>query len=226
MNDIQEDFMSMVEVLVGLMDEHSAIVQSVPEIANKLNVLKDKRNDIKAVSQALFGGSKGATKTKAALKEELAVKTNILSGVLIAYGHSVSDRVLETQMRKPISILRRTRDNEFYAIACAMYDVAAAHRAELEGYGVNEAWLADMQSLISKYRDNEQNPRYVQIEFKGKREQLKELIWDLNDFLRNELDRAMLIFKLTNFEFYNVYRLGRKVVRTGRRRRKKVDSRI
>jgi hypothetical protein len=107
------------------------------------------------------------------------------------------------------------RDQLFVAHTQIVIDLLTTHQAILAPFGVDAAYIATLTDIMSKFANISTQPTVARNNKSTATLQLKNKVKEVLTFLKNELDNAMLIVKITNPTFYMTYRNARKTIDSG-----------
>jgi len=129
---------------------------------------------------------KGVTKTKKALKLNLALIAGDIGRKIYAYALHIKDQVLLSEVTISQSELKTKSDEPLKETAEGIYNRAALHLADLTPYGITAATQLELRNAIDNFAAAMTNPRLSDTEakeltheleedFKGAENELKEL---------------------------------------------------
>jgi hypothetical protein len=166
----------------------------------------------------------GKTAGKVAAKDEaedaLVMATVIVSSGVAALARSKGNAQLKEAVHIPESRLRHARPSDQLNMAKVTYDLAKANGQELVSYGISTTMLDDLKSRTTAYENCVKEVASGMAERTGARTAVSDLFVQADEVLKEELDRMMQVFRVTDPEFYNDYRAARVIKDIGVRHTK------
>ena len=143
-----------------------------------------------------------------ALEDVLFLSCEAL-GVL---AHSASDNSLLALTGVTASGLQGLNDLEMTNLANAIKEQAALRTAELATLQVSAENLQELDQAVQNFNSSKTAPRAATANRMAQTESLPQLLNDMNEILRSELDRMVNLFRRTHPEFVAAYRAARVIV--------------
>ena len=155
----------------------------------------------------------GKTTGKVAAKDE-AEDALVMATIIVSSGVSAFARVKgNAQLREAVNIresyLRHARPSEQLNIAKVVYDLAKANAQELVSYGITATMLDDLKARITAYENAVKEVVSGAAERTGARTAVSDLFVQADEVLKEELDRMMQVYRVSDPEFYNDYKAAR-----------------
>ncbi len=185
---------------------------AIPAITRYKNTLDENLTAIKAKDLEASGNSKGLTVTKSELKNQLALKIAILCGAMYAYGSEKRDARLTSQVEYSPSSLYKMADMEFAQQVATLIALASDNVSELADQGVSDDQITESSSSLDDFYEMIGKPRTQYIQSNTASMEAAELISATLDLLRDQLDKAMLRYRLMDTAFYEGYERARVLV--------------
>lgn len=157
----------------------------------------------------------GITKDKKIVREKLALLVESASGIIKAHSDSINNFDTFTSVNMSLTKLRTMRDQLFVAHTQTVIDILTVQQANLAAFGVDAAYISNLTDMFNKFADISTQPTVARNNKSTATLQLKIKVKEVLIFLKNELDNAMLIVKITNPTFYITYRNARKTIDSG-----------
>ncbi len=157
----------------------------------------------------------GITKDKKIVREKLALLVESASGIIKAHSDSINNFDTFTSVNMSLTKLRTMRDQLFVAHTQTVIDILTVQQANLAAFGVDAAYISNLTDMFNKFADISTQPTVARNNKSTATLQLKIKVKEVLIFLKNELDNAMLIVKITNPTFYMTYRNARKTIDSG-----------
>ena len=147
---------------------------------------------------------------------ELAVA---VAGLVSSYAHAHKRPDLAALAHVKRSHFHQIRRSERMVLAQRVHDTAHSLLAELCGYGVTPALLADLQARINLASLAVSIPRTAAADKKAATAQLTAAFAELDALLCHELDPLLVILHLTDPTAHARYRIARQIIHRGGHRR-------
>lgn len=194
------------------LDSNNATWSAIPI----MNTFKAKLDDfilgIKEEMKASGESSKGITISKNDVKEQISIKTAVLSGALSAYASVSENHDLLNNGYFSKSDIMSTRDAELPERVTNLSDLLSLHLSALADYGVTEAQVADLTSSIDDFRELIGQPRLKRSQANLAKKAVEELLESAMEVLNKQMDKVMLQFQFANTYFYEGYKKARVIV--------------
>ena len=104
------------------------------------------------------------------------------------------------------------RDLELPEQVTRFTDLLTTHLPDLADYCVTEAQVTDLVTSVDDFREMVGMPRLKRSEVGLANKSADELLKNVLDILKNQLDKVMLQFKLSDPSFYEGYLKARVIV--------------
>ena len=215
MNDFQENHLSMFSTVVAVMDQHMSLITPITALDSSYAAFKLLAGDINDVLLKHQLHITGVTEDKAVLKRKLASTAAIVAALTKAYAVSINDNTLKQSVNYSESDLFYSRDVTIQLDVQNIYNIANTHLAALAAYGVTPAIMTLFGTTIFDYQQKMQAPTVARDERAVATENVALLIGAANELLINQIDHSMKIFKISEPDFYKLYRKARKIIDLG-----------
>ncbi len=156
--------------------------------------------------------SKGITIGKNDLKEQISIKTAVLSGALSARASVSENPDLLNNGSFAKSDVISMRDIELPGRLTGLTDLLTAHSKSLEEYGVTKAQVTDLLTSVDDFRELVGQPRLMKSQANLAKKAVEELVENAMEVLNNKMDKVMLQFQFSNPSFYEGYKRARVIV--------------
>jgi hypothetical protein len=223
MNDTQEDYLSMFNVVIERCEENIALISPIPMLLQTLADFKAKVQEIKDTAMEQGTVLTGIAEDKRNLKRNLAYSSNITAKIVSGYASTQENLILKAEVDYSEYELFTMRDEIIYAHCQKIHDRAQEHILALADCGLTPQIIADMQQAITDFEDFSAEPTLALNKRKIATETLITLFVETKQLLRERMDTNMSLFKLTNMHFYRLYKVSRKLRKSGGRKRKKKE---
>jgi hypothetical protein len=159
--------------------------------------------------------TKGVALDKDALKAILIQAAYDIASVVFAYANKAKNETLKQSVNFSITDLDRLKD-EFIVPVCTNIKAAAtANLAALADYGVTAAKLTALQTNMDNYAGATPKPRLAKTQKTTDNKNVKAVMKEIDDILKNEMDKTVVVFRAANPNFVTKYTEVRKIVDPG-----------
>ena len=194
------------------LDTNNATWSAIPIMNTFKTELDDQLLGVSEKMKATGVSSKGITISKNDLKEQISIKTAVLSGALSAYASVSENQYLLSNGSFVKSDVISMRDIELPGRLTSLTDLLTAHRKSLEEYGITKAQVTDLETSVDDFRELVGQPRLIQSQANLAKKAVEELVDNAMGILNNKLDKVMLQFQFSNPSFYEGYKRARVIV--------------
>lgn len=212
MNQVQENRMSMAYAVVQVLDENTAIWNGLPGIVQAHTEFKANIAATEGALSKQVVDITGHAKDKTAAEESMIAKTLSVAGGVMAMATLNDDNGLAEAMNLSPSELRRYRDSVVAQRCMGVHDAATLNKAALIDYGIVDADITELKSLIDRYVSLIAQPRNKITARKGATAEIGVLIRDTMKLLNNRMDRLMQQFAFSHKEFHKHYKDARIII--------------
>ncbi|MBK8443942.1 MAG: carboxypeptidase regulatory-like domain-containing protein [Sphingobacteriales bacterium] len=212
MNARQESKLNMYRALTQYCDKNAALIATVPAFSNALNTLKTKIAAIQSNASKESAQIGGIAQDKTAAKEILCTRTAEIAAAVYAYAHQTNNNTLRQKMNFSVSDLLRIKDDLLVPTCQVIYNQAQANLPNLADYALNAAALTTLQNAMNNYTNATPLVRNAIGNRSTFRINIKNLLKETDDLLKNQLDKISLQFKNTNPDFLLTYRQLRIII--------------
>ncbi|MFN8281601.1 MAG: carboxypeptidase-like regulatory domain-containing protein [Chitinophagales bacterium] len=172
-------------------------------------------NALMPVAQAQILNRKGVAMNKKDAREKLALAVEEAQGIIMAHFNSVNDHDIFTAANVSLTKLRSMRDMKMLIHTQNIIDLLNEHQLVLTPFGVDAAYINNLQALFTIFDDIVSRPTVASNIRKAATADLEARIKLISVFLNNDLDKAMLVLKRTQPEFYKTYVNARNIIDNG-----------
>lgn len=184
----------------------------VPAIVRYKNNLDSNLTAIKVKDVQSAGTTTGTTVSKSELKNQLSVKAVILCGAMYAYGSEVGDLQLMSQTDYSTSALFKMSDTDFAQTVKGITDLATGLTEALADQGVTSDQVTEVTTSLDDFYEMIGLPRSLSITYSTAGTEVDVLMEQTLNLLNDQLDKAMLRYRLTDVAFYEGYDRSRVLV--------------
>lgn len=184
---------------------NQSIVDTNTGFKNSLILLSAKNSAITSIATRQAMNIKGYTANKNAMKKNLAEFGNSLAGIVFAYADEKGDNILKGSMRFTLSSLQKAKDDDLISNCRNIYTAANANLVDLAVYGITPLMLTDFNSAIDDFEGLVPQPRTKRSEKKTDTANLNAAVSDAKKFLKNRMDKLVVVFNAGNEDFVKNY---------------------
>jgi len=159
--------------------------------------------------------TKGVALDKDGLKQVLIQAAYDIASVVFAYASKTKNETLRQSVSFTITDLDRLKD-EFIVPVCTNIKAAAnTNLTALADYGVTAAKLTALQTAMDNYAGATPKPRLAKTQKTTDNKNVRAIMKEIDDILKNEMDKTVVVFRAANPNFVTKYTEVRKIVDPG-----------
>lgn len=215
MNKTQENKLTMYETVVMVLQNHEGTVAGVAPLARAKQEVSELLQRIKDKGRSKREATAGKTEAKEAARAALVRSVLQAASGLYSFGRRAPNAEAAAIADVNESRLRRMRDTELASRATSIHARCTEHLAALADYGIVAATLADLNGKIEAYASALAGREAGVAVRVGATAELSALFRQMDDLLRDELDRLVELARETNPPFYREYFAARVVKELG-----------
>lgn len=215
MNNRQESKLSMSRAVEGVGLQYASVYAGNVAFKAAFELFRTKIAAILSAAQQDASVITGITADKNVSKEELCSKAAELASVAFAYASTVGSNALKNEVDFSYSKLFKLRDDLLAPNCQNIHDRVAGNAAALADYGVTAAMTTELQQLIDRYSADAPKPRTAMSSRKATTAALVTLFEELDDVLKNRLDKIIVLFEKTHPDFAAAYGTARRIIEQG-----------
>lgn len=194
------------------LDMHTDKWTGVPAIVRHKNSLDANILSIKNKDGEQSGETKGITISKGELKDMVALKTAIVSGALYAYASDSGNTELQELSNYSTSKLIKLGDLEFAQKAEMLLNLGTTHLAAIADHGVTAEQITECTTSLDDFLNLIGRPRTVFVANSKASDEVADLVEITRKLLKDQLDRTMLQYQISDESFYNGYKKSRVII--------------
>jgi hypothetical protein len=218
MNSRIENKISMWLVLRVFLQGKVTITTALPGFAELLSHFSSIVDDVLGIMNALGIVFKGYAEEKHEVENQICTKTSEIAGMIKAYAIISGNKLLQEQMSITRTSMMRMSDTVKLAKAQEVHTKAEDLQEDVETYGVTEAIIAELLSLITIYVAVLPQPRQGIVDHKHTNEELNKKV-AAGDEIVMKMDALVEIKRYSEPQFYSDYWASHKIIDTGSRTR-------
>ncbi|MEZ5083970.1 MAG: carboxypeptidase regulatory-like domain-containing protein [Bacteroidales bacterium] len=215
MNDIQENKFNMYQATNGVLGEFEPIWTAIPAFSDITSKVTNIITDISTYHQIQIADTTGITVDKNIIRQNLIQATLKVIHGLVAHAIVIADNELLNRVNYNKSDLTLSRDTILADKAQIIHDNAAPLVTELATYLVTPTDIETLSNLIKDYTDALPEKRIAVTQSMYSTDFLREKFLEMDDLLRNKLDKLIRIFEASNPEFVSRYFAARTIIDLG-----------
>ncbi|WP_025865361.1 hypothetical protein [Prolixibacter bellariivorans] len=178
-----------------------------------------KKNEYDELIQRIIGqnektnpASKGVTESKEMVRNGLIGKAVSLSGTMQAFAAVNDDPALAEKVTLNKSDLTRCRETDVEAMVVPLITEARNHIEALADYQVTEDMILEIETSLDNFMALIGQPRTIRNKAFVAKTVLSDLFDQADDLLKNQLDKLMIRYSITDNDFYEEYTRARVIV--------------
>ena len=212
MNAQQEARVGMFYSTTQVLDNNNALWSGTPAMGTLKTEFEANISSIESALTVQVKDITGHTKAKSASLEKMISKTLQVAGAAMAYAEATKNPGLAEETNIVASELRNYRDAIVAQRCRGVHTAASGNLAELAGYGIVAADLAELQADIDAYLALVATPRTKIVTRSTKTAELGALIRDTSKLLDRRMDMVMRGFIVSQPEFFSQYTKARMII--------------
>lgn len=216
MKRIQERKYSMYNAVNNfLKDTDTAIINKMPLMSDAMEKLQNNIEKIQDISENQMYNRKGIKVSKEVTKEDIVNTIFVLAGQVRSFAVNTNNVILRDEVTYTFSELKAMADGILQVNAGIIFQKATDFLTDLTDYGVTTASLAEIESTLAEFAEKLAQPRNA-ISNKAEETQLLKAAFAETDLLLEDtMDTLVIIVKLTDNQFFNIYKNNRKIIGPG-----------
>ena len=216
----QSNKFSMYSATANVMKSHIDRITGTTALAASYDRFDTMLEQITQKDKERIGKTTGKVAAKDEAEDALVMAAVIVSSGVAALARTKGNVQLKEAVHFPESRLRHARPSEQLNMAKVAYDLAKANAQDLVSYGITATMLDDLKARITAYENAVKEVVSGLAERSGARTAVSDLFVQADEVLKEELDRMMQVYRISDPEFYNDYRAARVIRDIGVRHNK------
>ena len=210
-----ENKLSMYQKVQFYLALHEPETAAIPMVATLKEQLDDQVTSLLSLASIADTDITGYTVDKQTRRDDLTMKIFKLSTAIVAFASSNNNSILAEKCDESLNSIRQMRDNDFYTFAQLIIKEATPIMTYLAPFGILPADLSAAEAASAVYLGGIQNPRGQINERSKALKDLEAEMANMDDLVKNKLDKVMGIYQATNLSLYNGYLGSRSIDGTG-----------
>jgi DNA repair exonuclease SbcCD ATPase subunit len=211
MDRAQTNRVTMFKSVEAFLDQNNSVWSGMAPLVAAVQQFKDKLASIDDAAQKQETPI-GAVGDKAAAREELEEVLFLSCEALGVLGHTSNDHELVALVKVTPTSLHRLGNEELSHRASTVLQEAKAKKSQLAALQVTQANIDELDQALQTFQATKEKPRLAISERMVQTSVLPELLRNVNDILRNQIDRLVNLFRRSNPQFVRGYRSARVVI--------------
>ena len=212
MNDYECAKLDMFDVLQKICRINYATFGMYAPFVSVFADFESKLTELKVQLGKQMLNSTGITLDKRKARKLLETDSELLNSVLVTFARLSGLNGLATGAKYSHSAIVAAADRELVGISHLLLMEANANLAGLAPYMITEGWIEAFEEKINRFLSYIDAPANARAETVKAGQQIKLLMPEIMDLLRNYLDPIMYHFKATNSTLFANYKSSRKII--------------
>ena len=201
--------LNMYESVHAVLTDHQNSWQNIPAFANAVNTIETKLALLRVRITEQLSATTGVTLEKKLRTEDLRSRMLVIQHALFLLGRASGDIALRERNNHSKSDLRDLNLNEFAARCSELKTDLDTYGAQLAEYGITQQTIDELMPLLLGIDELNNSTRKAIIKRKEITRSISDLEHELDELLRVELDRLILVFKQSDPAFFHSYNSAR-----------------
>ena len=154
----------------------------------------------------------GIRENKVKIRKSLIQTVVRLASPAAAYALGIGDSELKQRLTTTASDLTRMKDEDLSNACMNIIDAINENVDSLAEYNISADKVTALSDLVKKYNDEKPRPRNAVSQRSVHATELKALFRTADDILKNQMDKMIASFKLSDAPFYGPYKKNRTIV--------------
>lgn len=212
MKATQQVKLNMYRSIQQLCNDNTSIITTSTAFENAFKAFSIKVTNLinTATSEAKI--TRGIVIDKDLTKKTLCQYTTDLAAIVFAYANNTKNNTLKQAVNYSNSDLLHMKPNLLISTCNNIYTAANNNLAALASYNITAPILSILQTAIDNYSTAAPKPKTAKSLKATSTVNIKTLIKETDDILKNELDKLVVSFKYTNPDFVTAYKKTRTII--------------
>lgn len=212
MNNDQENHFSMFKATEKTCDENEALITPITALADVYTQFKAKLTKIQQEVVKQETPITGVAVDKDVIRLDLARYCFVIASLILTYAKRVGNNTLKDAVNIAKRDLERDRDSTLVTDCQRIALKADENIAALAAHGLTPAMVLTLKDKTDAFAAVVADPTHAMDHHIVYTENLRVLMKETNDILREDMDPNMELFSITNPEFYNLYQASRQII--------------
>lgn len=212
MNAREEAKLSMYRAVSQHCNSNPSIVNTNLAFKNALTAVDQKIAALVSYESNVQKKTKGITQDKATLRATLIQSAHDIAAPVYSFANKTKNNTLKQTVNFSITDLERIKDDQLIPTCNNIKKAATDNLAALADYGITTAVLNAYQTDIDNYGASIAKPRLAKAQRTTDNKNIKAIIKDIDNILKEEMDKTAVVFRKTYPDFVARYKEVRKIV--------------
>ena len=212
MNSRQEAKFSMFRAVQLLCNNNLPIINTNIAFTAAFAIFNSKITLLFGSETVVSKQTKGVAVDKGTLKQILCQSAVDLAALVFAYANRTKNETLKQQVNYAKSDIEKIKDDLIVPTCNNIKKAANDNLAALADYGVTAAMITALQTNIDNYNNAVPKPKLVKATKTTETANIKTTIKDIDNVLKNEMDKLVIGFKAANPNFVSDYKNARVII--------------
>jgi len=204
--------MAMFTAVKNVFGIYGTELSMITALESLIHDFSDLMTKIETVHQVQQGNTTGKRQLKLKEEAEMIEGTVQVAGAMFVYAQANGMPDLQIKCSVSASQLERMSDEQLKVSCLNIYDEAVKLGEALSDYGKTAEQVTNLKKEIDDFAVLISSPRSAIVTRSQATAELKSLINEANDLLRNKVDKLMDMLKTSEAKVYNTYKAARVIV--------------
>lgn len=195
-----------------VLDDHEEQLQDLTDYTEINGKFRGNITEIDKLDSQLADDTSGITEEKDALGQQLAEEAMKMSLRLKAHARKLEDKSLLNSVTFTKSQLFYVADQTLLSRASHLLTKAKEQAEGAATYGLTPEHITSMETLIAGFGASQPNPRHATINKKDLGAQLKSLVRETDNLLKEDMDVLLEVKGITDPELHSKYESAREII--------------
>lgn len=207
--------LNMYGSVLSVLNDHQTNWQGIPAFVSAKAAFETKLDLLRVRAAEQLGATTGVAIDKRLRITDLRERMLLVQHALFLLGRASGDVLLRERNNLTKTDLDELRLNQLAARCAELKQDMDTYGTQLSAYGVTTQVLDELIPLLETVSEVNNSTRKAIIKRKGITKSIRDLEHELNELLRVELDRLILVFKQTHPAFVEAYNNARITIEYG-----------
>jgi hypothetical protein len=212
--------LNMYGSVLSVLNDHQATWQGIPAFVSAKTAFETKLNQLRVRVTEQLGATTGVAIDRRLRITDLRERMLLVQHALFLLGRATGDVLLRERNNLTKTDLEDLRLTQLAARSAELKQDIDAYGPQLSAYGVTTQVLDELIPLLENVSEVNNSVRKAIIKRKGITQSIKDLEQELNELLRVEFDRLILVFKHSHPAFVEDYTSARITIDYGNKSNK------
>lgn len=210
--------LNMYGSVLSVFNDHQSIWQTIPAFVNAKTSFETKLNQLRVRVSEQLDAVTGVSMEKKLRTEDLRSRMLLVHHALYLLGRATENTILRERNEVTKTALSKFTLNEFAAHCAVLVTDLETYATQLAEFGISQQAIDELIPMLQGIDDLNNSTRKAIIKRKGITQSIRDLEQELDELLREEFDRMILVFKQSHANFYRDYESARITIDYGTHR--------